>query len=70
MKLLSRLWLSALSASRYPVTFGGMTCTANDGGLNTVGVSSKLFSGSYPQELLIEEAAFLLLTFQPKQHNL
>lgn len=24
MKLLSRLWLSALSASRYPVTFAGM----------------------------------------------
>lgn len=43
MKLLSHLWLSALSASRYPVTFGGMTCTASDGGLNTVGVVIKAF---------------------------
>lgn len=41
--------------------------TVSDGGLNTAGVSLKLFPGYWPQEFLMQETTFLLLTFQPKQ---
>lgn len=61
-------WSSALSAFRYQVTFAGMTMPGKWWWFEYSGGSSKLFSGCWPQELLMQEIVFLLFTFQPKNN--